>query len=439
MRDWGVATAAALGTDGLVVSTASGRDLLRGIDLTVESGEVAAVLGRSGCGKSTLLDTISGIVPWLRPARVRGRLLLNGEPVDDLDVGQRAHLLGTCRDRPDAQLFLPTPRDELEAARRLHGGSSVDQAAAGLGLIALLDRRTAELSSGERQRVALACALAAAPRPVLLDEPTAHLDDDGAAALARLIRVAASGGAAVLLTEQAPWRLDGVCQRWLELVEGTLRPVAAPGPPRLPAPPEIGDTILLGAAGVAASRGGRSVLHRVDLELRAGEIVLISGVNGAGKSTLARVLAGYMRLDGGRVERPRGGVALMLPTAELQLFAASVARELSSLGAGSEEVSRVLRRHRLEALAARPPWSLSRGERQRLVHAALDLGRPAVMVVDEPGQGLDACDLTDLVGLFHRRAEKGRAYLLLSHRRELAAAAHRHLVLEGGRLQEAAR
>lgn len=432
-------TSAAVGVSSLMVSTPRGSVVLRDVELDVARGEAVAVLGRSGAGKSTLLDTVSGIVPWLRPARVRGRVLLDGDAVGDLDAGQRAHLLGTCRDRPEAQLFLPTPRDELEAARRLHGGSALDAAVVGLGLGSLLDRRTAELSSGERQRVALACALVAAPRPVLLDEPTAHLDDEGAAALVHLLREATAAGAGILLAEQAPWRLDGGCRRWLQLAAGVLQPAEPPLPPSLPSPPPAGDEVVLRAEGIAASRGGRRVLVGTDLALRTGEVVLVSGANGAGKSTLARALTGHLRLDGGHVERPRGGVALMLPTAELQLFAASVARELSSLEAGSEEVSRVLRRHRLEALAARAPWSLSRGERQRLVHAALDLGRPAVMVIDEPGQGLDPEDLADLVALLHRRSRKGRAYLLLSHRRELSAATHRHLELSDGRLREARR
>jgi energy-coupling factor transport system ATP-binding protein len=117
----------------------------------------------------------------------------------------------------------------------------------------------------------------------------------------------------------------------------------------------------------------------------------------------------------------------MLPSAELQLFAGSVAGEVAAAGAGRDEWAKVLRRHRLDHLAARAPWTLSRGERQRLVHAALDLLRPDVMIIDEPGQGLDSEDLRTFVHLVHRRAEKGRAYLIISHRLELARAAHRHL------------
>jgi energy-coupling factor transporter ATP-binding protein EcfA2 len=127
----------------------------------------------------------------------------------------------------------------------------------------------------------------------------------------------------------------------------------------------------------------------------------------------------------------------MLPSAELQLFAGTVAGEVTAAHRTQAESARVLRRHRLEHLGARAPWTLSRGERQRLVHASLDLLRPEVMIIDEPGQGLDPEDLGDLVRLIHRRAEKGRAYLLISHRRELGAAAHRHLHIENRQLVEA--
>ena len=128
----------------------------------------------------------------------------------------------------------------------------------------------------------------------------------------------------------------------------------------------------------------------------------------------------------------------MLPNAGLQLFHPSVAGEAKATGAPEEAVARVLRRHRLEALSGRAPWSLSRGEQQRLVHAVLDLLRPPVMILDEPGQGLDPRSLEELIHLVHRRAEHGRAYLIISHREELAAAVHRRLELRDGGLEEAA-
>jgi energy-coupling factor transport system ATP-binding protein len=180
------------------------------------------------------------------------------------------------------------------------------------------------------------------------------------------------------------------------------------------------------------------LLEDVDLDLHEGEIVALSGPNGCGKSTLARVLAGLGAPDGGELTT-HGRPTLMLPEAELQLFAETVASEVSSAGVRQEERSRVLRRHRLEHLAARAPWTLSRGEQQRLVHAALDLLRPEVMIVDEPTQGLDADDLIAFLELIRRRSAKGRAYLVISHRPEVAAAAHRHFQVVDRRLLEVSR
>ncbi|HHQ49026.1 MAG TPA: ABC transporter ATP-binding protein [Acidobacteria bacterium] len=410
--------------------------ILRGVELELPAGTVTGLSGASGSGKTTLLHTLAGLLPWHRPAEVHGTIRLDGERIDDLDPGQRAHLLATALDRPEAQLFLPTPADELEAARRLSGpaGRSLEPVER-LGLGPLLHRPVRTLSSGERQRVVLATVLSAGARPVLLDEPTAHLDAAGVRAVAGLLRDHAREGGSVFLSEHSGWRLAGAAGSWLGLEARRLREVAPPRPPRLPAPPHRpGATEVLTATGLALRRGARTLLEDGSLRLHEGEIVLLRGPNGAGKSTLARVLAGLDRPIRGTVVRA-GPVALLMPSPDLQLFATTVAGEVVSTGAGPRDAARVLRRHGLEHLASRAPWTLSRGERQRLVHAVLDLLQPAVMILDEPAQGLDGDDLAVLVDLIHRRAERGRAHLLITHREELAVMAHRTLHLAGGRLQ----
>jgi energy-coupling factor transport system ATP-binding protein len=411
------------------------------VRLEVRRGEVVGVCGRSGCGKSTLLHAIAGLVPWAQPAEVRGAVALAGEELGELDPGQRAHLLATCLDRPDAQLFLGTVGQELDAAGRLHGDTPLARGIARtLGLEPLLDRRVTALSSGERQRLALAVTLAGAPRPVLLDEPTVHLDEPGVAALLQVLSEVRSVGGSVLLAEQAGFRLGGTVDRWLKLKGGTLAPCLPPIQPALPsATTTLGET-LLEAAEVHLVRGGRTLLERASLTVRAGEVVLLSGRNGAGKSSLARALAGYAEAAGGglavaagRVRRPHG-TALLLPEAGVQLFAASVAEEVALAGLNAPEIGAVLRRHRLESLGGRAPWTLSRGEQQRLAHAAVEALQPAVTIVDEPGQGLDPEDLVDFAELIVGRAKRGAAYLIVSQRPELATLAHRHLAITDGRL-----
>lgn len=418
--------------------------LLTGVSLAVPRGHAVGICGRSGSGKSTLLAAICGLIPWARPGRVVGRVVLDGEEVSDLDPAQRAAHLATCLDRPEAQLFLATPGQEVAAARARHSPAPLADAMVELlGVGPLLERRTVELSSGERQRVALATTLAAAPKPVVLDEPCAYLDEDGAERLADAIRLATAHGSAVLVVEQAPWRLGSSVPTWYEVAAGALVPASPPTPPRLVPPPPCRGDRLLAVASLTLSRGTLPILTDADLEIRHGEVVVLSGPNGAGKSSLARALAGHALSAGLTVarssrwlRRPRS-LALALPDAELQLFAASVAREVASSGAPPAVVSEQLSRFGLERLAGRAPWTLSRGERQRLLHATLHGGEPELTIVDEPGQGLDPQDVADFAHLIRERSAAGRAYLLLTHRHEFAALAHRNLLLGGGVLSAA--
>ncbi len=415
------------------------RPVLKDIQFSLRPGEIVGLSGRSGSGKSTLLRAINGLMPWFFQGVVDGEIRLDGETLNDLDPGQRAHLIGSCLDRPDAQLFLSTVRQEMDAARNLYGNGDYDCGVEELlGVDALLDRRILELSSGERQRVALAVTLAAKPRPVLLDEPTAHLDEGGVAALTSALADIAAGDGLALVAEQSGWRLDTSVKRWLGIEEGRLCGVLVPDRPVLPsAEHDPGIEIVLEARGITASVRGKTLFDSLDLQLRRGEMVALTGANGIGKSTLARILSGHEKAEAGQLSVPGSRPpALMLSDSSLQLFSSTVEGEVRACGASISEVARVLRRHRLETLAARAPWSLSRGERQRLVHAAVDVLRPPLVIVDEPAQGLDSQDLAAFMELVIRRAVRGRSYLIITHRPEIAESCHRHFALSRGGLRQ---
>jgi len=197
-----------VGLPGLVVRglayAAGGKDILRGIDLAVPPGEMLLLTGPSGAGKSTLARLVAGVL-----APTEGEVLLDGATIGSCD---RAGLVGYLPSRLqllDATVFetiarfADAPAEQVvNAATRagVHGaiGRLPDGYATQIGPHSSL------LSGGQKQRLALARALFAAPRLLVLDEPDASLDHDGEAALAEALRQALADGAVVVAASHRP-------------------------------------------------------------------------------------------------------------------------------------------------------------------------------------------------------------------------------------------
>ena len=206
-----------LAAEGLVARR-GGRNVVDGVSMEVRDGQVVGLVGPSGSGKSTTLLLLAGLEP-----PDAGVVRLDGEDLAALDPAGRQALR---RDRV-ALVFqgyglvsLLTARENVElpfrVARR-DPGAAATAAGRWLGLLGLADRadqRTDQLSGGERQRVALARALAVEPAILLVDEPTAELDEENRDRAVGLLRDAADRGAAVVVD---------LCDQVVRLVDG--RPV----------------------------------------------------------------------------------------------------------------------------------------------------------------------------------------------------------------------
>jgi energy-coupling factor transport system ATP-binding protein len=191
------------------------------------------------------------------------------------------------------------------------------------------------------------------------------------------------------------------------------------------------------AEGVAVRLGGRTVLHGVDLEVRAGEVVALLGRNGSGKTTLLRGLAGLASPSAGRVRRS-AAVAYVPQDPGSLLFAATVRAELEEtrrlLGRPDPAaVERWLDALGLHAVADRHPRRLSGGERQRVAVAAVAVGGAEVLLLDEPTRGMDAPSRAALERAARAHAAAGGAVVVATHDVELAArVATRAVVLGDG-------
>ena len=191
-------------------------------------------------------------------------------------------------------------------------------------------------------------------------------------------------------------------------------------------------------------RGGRLVLDDVSLQVPAGQVVGLLGPSGCGKTTLMRCLVGVQQIAAGSVYvldlpggdpalRRRVGYVTQEPSVYADLTVSENLRYFATvLGAPADDVRRVLEEVDLVGHAGDRVAELSGGERSRVSLAAALLGRPELLVLDEPTVGLDPVLRRDLWNLFGRLAGRGVTLLVSSHVMDEAERCDRLLLMRDG-------
>ena len=220
-------------------SGAAANEVLHGIDLTVQRGEFAALIGPSGSGKSTLLNLI-GLLD--RPTA--GRIHVDGHDTESLDeagltrlrgrsigfVFQYHHLISAFTAVENVMMPMLVTQGRPDQGMRKVAAALLES----VGLGSLLDKPVNNLSGGQQQRVAVARALAMRPPLVLADEPTGNLDTKAADGVFEVLRAVNRASATAFLIVTHDPRLAARCDRIIELVDGRIvadgpRARAAPG------------------------------------------------------------------------------------------------------------------------------------------------------------------------------------------------------------------
>jgi ABC-type branched-subunit amino acid transport system ATPase component len=313
--------------------------ILFGLDLTIERGEIVALLGTNGAGKSTLFKAVTGLLP---PSR--GSVLFDGDDITGLptnEVAERGVVM-----MPGGRSVFPTltVRDNLRLACWLKRRDAAAVRAAEERVLALFPRLAerinqlaGDLSGGEQQMLAVSQALIPDPELLLIDELSLGLAPTIVGQLIAVVREIHATGLTIVVVEQSvnvalrlaeravfmekgEFRFTGPTAELLERPD-ILRSVfiegAAPkGAPKqasrrakpVPVPavstrtaPAADAPVVLSCSGVTKRFGGVTAVDHVDLELREGQILGLIGQNGAGKTTLFDCVSGFLRVDEGRI------------------------------------------------------------------------------------------------------------------------------------------
>jgi energy-coupling factor transport system ATP-binding protein len=381
--------------DGLRFAYTGGEPVVRDVSLRIEQGERIALFGPSGSGKSTLLRALAGLVPHFHGGTFSGRVVVAGRDTRETRPAELAGDVATVFQDPEDQIVMAQVANEVAFGLENLGIAppdiwpSVDEALQMVGAGHLAERRTAELSGGELQRVALASALALKPRLLLLDEPTSQIDPAAADAFFDAVEQLEC---AIVVSEQRPARPLAHVQRVLFMDGGSIvldasrddaiawlaehRPLYLPHTAAL----------VCNVRSVSFSYGTSRVLDDVSLTVGRGEIVALTGPNGAGKTTLALIACGLLAPDHGAASH--GRAAYLAQDPGRHVVTERVLDEVA-LAAGETRARAALAKVDLTELAHRHPRDLSSGERERLALAAVLALEPELLVLDEPTRGVD--------------------------------------------------
>jgi len=324
-----------------------------GIDLTVESGEIHALLGENGAGKSTLMNVIYGVV---QPDE--GRMFWNGHPVR-VDSPARARAMGIGMVFQHFSLFetltvaeniaLGLPAGEARDRRQLD--QRIREVSERYGMALDPRRYVSTLSVGERQRVEIIRCLIQETTLLILDEPTSVLTPQEVMDLFATLRQLAREGCSILFISHKLEETRSLCQNATVLRQGRvsgdcrLAEVSAediarlmvgddtPISTRVPAA-EAGDVLLeVRNLGWKSRDPFGTSLKDVSVDLKQGEIVGIAGVAGNGQDELLKALSGEIRVDRGSMDLGGLGIGGLSPHQRRKLGVAIVPEERLGRGA----------------------------------------------------------------------------------------------------------
>jgi ABC-type sugar transport system ATPase subunit len=459
---------------------------LDSVDFVIEGGKVHALVGSNGAGKSTLIKILTGaVVPDAGEIRLNGKDLPTGEPRQAILAGiacvyQQSNLvpalsvldnilLGQHRTRRFGRLDRVAQRTFVDDLLRDHD-IELD-----------LDVPVRDLSTVQQKEVEIAKALSLDARIILMDEPTAWLSGTEVAKLFGSIRRLCDQGVAVVYISHVLDEIFEIAHRVTVLRDGRVAMsgsvaetsraslvramlgrelLSVEHASRGPLDASADAPVALECRGLA--RDG--VFHDIDLQVRRGEIVSITGLVGARRSELVRCLFGADTADRGEIlirgqrrvmsrpadairegigfvpeDRHRDGLFEDLSVGE-NIALASLSR-FTRRGAVSRRLMRSVARDTIERLGIVPPRaeapvrSLSGGNQQKTLLGRWLAADAIIIILDEPTVGVDVGAKADIYRQLRQMAGRGAAILLVSSDlEEVLAISDRVVVMAAGRI-----
>lgn len=456
---------------------------LKSVNFDLRRGEVHALMGENGAGKSTLMKVLSGVY-----TPDSGRVIVDGQEVhlpspkaaQDLGIGIIHQELALMRDLNVAQNIWIGREPRLSFGRVDETKLNSDAAAIFADMNISMDPRTpvAGLTIARQQMVEIAKALSYHSRVLIMDEPTAALNDAEIAELFTIIRRLKAEGVGIIYISHKMDEIKRIADRVTVMRDGAyVGTVAAEDTPisriiSMMVGRELKDEVAaipdLSNADTAlevrnASRGRE--LKNISFSLKKGEILGFAGLMGAGRTELARAIFGAEPIDSGEIlvhgepvritspaqavragigylseDRKHFGLALGMDV-RANIAMASLGRHSDAIGRVDEKALGRVAKDYIGKLNIRTPGDrqevrlLSGGNQQKVVIAKWLLRDCDILIFDEPTRGIDVGAKAEIYRLLKELAAQGKAIIVISSELpEVLRLSHRIAVMCEGRL-----
>ncbi|WP_417767774.1 sugar ABC transporter ATP-binding protein [Stappia sp.] len=462
-----------------ISKTFPGVKALSDVSLSAEYGRVHAIVGENGAGKSTLMKILSGTyLPSAGTTEVDGVEVRMRKPADAQKLGirmvhQELNLVPDLSVAENVYLGrMPRRRGFVDRAAMLRDTKAILEE---LGAAIDPKARLGDLSISQQQLVEIAKAYSAGPRIIVLDEPTSSLSEHETAALFRILRTMKAAGIAIIYISHRLKEVLEIADDVTVLRDGQLidtRPAAGITAAEMirlmvgrevtnvfpKTPSEIGDPVLK----VVGLSDGHD-FHDISFEVRAGEILGLTGLVGAGRTELARAIFGLAPVSRGRIEINGVATTITSPAAAVKAGIAyvpedrkdsgiipsmsvrenislPVLRRLSHLGRVSMSADRRLAAKYTRDFAIAPPdperriEQLSGGNQQKAVISRWLSTGPSVLILDEPTRGVDVGAKAEIHRIIGELVAGGMAVVMISSELpEVLGVCDRVVVMRDGR------
>jgi energy-coupling factor transport system ATP-binding protein len=460
------------------------KPVLENINLTVGQGEFLAVMGKTGAGKTTLCRLLNGIIPHSTGGHLQGVVFIDGERTDISSVSFLALKVGMVLDDPDAQLFTASARHEAAFGPEnllLSPHEIIERVSFALdavGLAGFEDRQPSSLSGGEKQRLAIAAALAMKGKILVLDEPLTRLDPQGKIEVMSVLKkLKEKHNLTIIMADHNSSMMAEFADRVCILNNGRITAAGMvkkifSGETLLSEngiqPPEAADifsifheseelqninkeTPAIKISCFSHSYGqSKAIIENINLSIADNDFIALIGHNGCGKTTLLKNIAGLLCPSSGDIYI-RGNntktltvsaiskeIGFIMQNPDSQLFTSSVYDEvafaLKNSGLSKAEihcrVTNALQIAGLENPAAFP-HALCRAGRTKTVLAAVLAMGCKILVLDEVDVGQDYEGSVKIMEIAKELHSKGITIIFVTHNMSLVCKyAHRLILMD---------